>query len=185
MPAASPDEVLRALADPSRLAIAGLLARGPRSTSELAAELGVRPAALRRHLARLVSAGVVAVDPDRSTHRLVEEALREAARAVGPIREPGLALGAVDEGEEAVLRQYFRGGRLREIPARRGKRLVVLERLALEFEPGRRYAEREVNAALRRFHDDHAALRRYLVDEGFLSREGGEYWRSGGRVDAG
>lgn len=184
MSAASPDEVLRALADPSRLAIAGLLARGPRSASAIAEELGLRPPALRRHLARLVSVGVVAVDGDRSTHRLVPEALREAARAVGPVREPGLALGAVDEDEEAVLRQYFRGGRLREVPMRRGKRLIVLERLALEFEPGRRYPERDVNAVLRRFHDDYAALRRYLVDEGFLSRERGEYWRSGGRVDA-
>ncbi len=31
-------------------------------------------------------------------------------------------------------------------------------------------------------HPDHAALRRYLVDEGFLSRASGEYWRSGGTV---
>ena len=59
----------------------------------------------------------------------------------------------------------------------------MLERLALEFEPGIRYPEREVNAALRRFHDDVAALRRYLVDEGYLSREGGRYWRTGGRVE--
>jgi hypothetical protein len=33
------------------------------------------------------------------------------------------------------------------------------------------------------FHDDYAALRRYLVDEEFLSREGGSYWRTGGSVD--
>jgi hypothetical protein len=33
---------------------------------------------------------------------------------------------------------------------------------------------------LRQFHDDVAALRRYLVDEEFLDREAGEYWRSGG-----
>jgi hypothetical protein len=32
-------------------------------------------------------------------------------------------------------------------------------------------------------HDDYAALRRYLVDEGFLSRDHGEYWRSGGTVE--
>ena len=31
--------------------------------------------------------------------------------------------------------------------------------------------------------DDHGALRRYLVDEGFLSRQAGVYWRSGGTVD--
>ena len=29
-------------------------------------------------------------------------------------------------------------------------------------------------------HADTAALRRYLVDEDFLSRAAGEYWRSGG-----
>jgi len=32
-------------------------------------------------------------------------------------------------------------------------------------------------------HPDHAALRRYLVDEGFLERAGGIYWRTGGTVE--
>ena len=36
---------------------------------------------------------------------------------------------------------------------------------------------------LQRFHPDHAALRRYLVDDQFLTREDGRYWRSGGTVD--
>ncbi len=39
------------------------------------------------------------------------------------------------------------------------------------------------DAVLHRFHADHASLRRFLVDEGFLSREGGVYWRTGGPVD--
>jgi hypothetical protein len=59
----------------------------------------------------------------------------------------------------------------------------VLGRIALEFEPGVRYDEPTVNAVVGRFHADHAALRRYLVDEGLLSREGGEYWRTGGPVE--
>jgi len=41
----------------------------------------------------------------------------------------------------------------------------------------------EVNLKLRSLHDDYATLRRHLVDEGFLSREHGEYWRTGGTVD--
>jgi len=45
-----------------------------------------------------------------------------------------------------------------------------------------RYEEREVNVTVIRFFNDYAALRRYLVDEGFLDRAGGEYWRSGGSV---
>jgi hypothetical protein len=102
---------------------------------------------------------------------------------VGPPRETGLALGAANEDEEAVLRSYFRGGALREIPAKASKRRIVLERIAVEFDPGVRYSESEVNAVVGRFHPDHAALRRHLVDDGFLSRERGIYWRTGGRVD--
>jgi hypothetical protein len=94
-----------------------------------------------------------------------------------------LRLGAANESEDAVLRAFFRDGRLTEIPAKGSKRRIVLERIAIEFEPGVRYPEREVNAIVGRFHNDHAAIRRYLVDGGFLDRERGVYWRSGGRVE--
>jgi len=84
---------------------------------------------------------------------------------------------------DQVLRTFFDAdGRLTTIPAKHGKRLVVLDWLAQLFEPGERYPETEVNNRLRSAHDDVAALRRYLVDEGFLSREGGVYWRTGGTV---
>ena len=82
-----------------------------------------------------------------------------------------------------MLRAFFRNGRLTEVPTKRSKRRIVLERIALEFDPGVRYHEKEVNAIVGRFFNDYASLRRYLVDEGFLGREGGEYWRTGGRVD--
>jgi hypothetical protein len=74
-------------------------------------------------------------------------------------------------------------GSLHTIPGRHAKRVVVLDRIAQEFEPGRHYTETEVVDVLVRYHPDHAALRRYLVDEGFLTRHDGVYWRSGGTVD--
>ncbi|WP_193610641.1 DUF2087 domain-containing protein [Nocardioides lijunqiniae] len=74
-------------------------------------------------------------------------------------------------------------GRLRTIPSKQAKLRVVLDHLAQSFEIGRRYPEAEVNEVLNRFHPDHAALRRYLVEGDFLTREGGVYWRSGGRVE--
>jgi len=84
---------------------------------------------------------------------------------------------------DAVLRAFLDGsGRLRQIPSRPAKRLVILDLLAQEFEPGERYDEAEVNRRLKAFHDDVAALRRNLVDEGFLDRAAGIYWRSGGTV---
>lgn len=181
----SPDDILRALADPDRLAIAGLLARADRTADELARELDLSTKRARTHLGKLTAAGIVRVREDRRTYRLDPGTLRRAAELVGPPREAGLALGAATDDEEHVLRTFFRNGRLTEVPMKQSKRRIVLERIALEFEPGRRYDEKEVNAIVGAFFNDHAALRRYLVDEGFLDRDHGVYWRSGGRVDVG
>lgn len=85
--------------------------------------------------------------------------------------------------DENVLRNFFgEDGRLHTIPSRRHKLLVVLDRLAQEFEPGESYTEEQVNETLQRFHPDYAALRRYLVDDQFLTRRDNVYWRSGGTV---
>ena len=131
----------------------------------------------------MAAAGVVRLQDDRRTYRLDAGTLRWAAEQVGPSRDAGLAMGAATEDEESVLRAFFRDGRLTEIPAKESKRHIVLERIALEFEPGVRYDERTVNPIVGRFSLDHAALRRHLVDEGFLDRDHGTYWRSGGRVE--
>ena len=180
----TPDDILRALADPERLAIAGHLARAKATASDLAKTFGVPVTRVRRHLNRLAAAGVVRLGDDRRTYRLDAETLRWAAEQVGPPRDAGLVLGAASEDEESVLRAFFRDGRLTEIPAKESKRRIVLERIALEFEPGVHYDEKTVNAIVGRFSLDHASLRRYLVDEGFLDRDHGTYWRSGGRVEA-
>ena len=82
-----------------------------------------------------------------------------------------------------VLTAFVQDGRLTSIPSSHGKRLVILDWLAQLFEPGRRYSEQMVNLLLGQRHADTAALRRYLVDEEFLTREDGIYWRSGGTVD--
>ena len=73
-------------------------------------------------------------------------------------------------------------GRIVTIPARHQRRRLLLDKIAQAFEPGVRYSERRVSLFLGSIHPDYAALRRYLVDEDFLSRAGGEYWRSGGTV---
>jgi hypothetical protein len=83
----------------------------------------------------------------------------------------------VEPSDQRIIDTFFRDGRLAIMPTKRGKLLVVLAHLAESFEVGRRYPEKEVNEILRGFHDDVAALRRYLVDDLFLARESGVYWR--------
>jgi hypothetical protein len=88
-----------------------------------------------------------------------------------------------DASDAAVVGRFIQDGRLVIMPTKHAKLLLVLDYLAQQFEPGRKYAETEVNDVLGSYHDDYAALRRYLVDEGLLAREGGVYWRSGGTVE--
>jgi hypothetical protein len=81
------------------------------------------------------------------------------------------------------LRPYVRDGRITALPARRAVRLLLLDRIAQAFEPGRRYKEAAVNETLKTLYDDYVTLRRYLVDEELMSRTpDGTYWRSGGSV---
>ena len=100
----------------------------------------------------------------------------DTAREVSPVEE---SLEAAARERERILNVYFDGGKLKIIPARQRRRLVVLERLASRFDPVRTYTEPEVNAILEQAYPDYAALRRYLVDHGFLDRktDGSTYWR--------
>lgn len=175
----TPPDYLRIAVDPVRLAVLGHAATGTLDPEALAASLGVPPKRVQREIGSLVEAGLVTRDL-----ALDREALLEVARALpqDAAADPALFDGPWSDEEALVLSRFFSGGRLVEIPASHGKRVLVLERLALEFEPGLRYPEREVNAMLQVFHPDYAALRRHLVDEGYLTRADGAYWRTGGRV---
>jgi hypothetical protein len=89
--------------------------------------------------------------------------------------------GSLDSQPE--LSPFVAGGRIVTMPVKRARRLLLLDCVAQEFEPGRQYREAEVDAILKEIHDDHASLRRHLIDEGLMSRESGLYWRTGGTVD--
>jgi hypothetical protein len=81
------------------------------------------------------------------------------------------------------LRAFIRDGRITAVPAKRTRRLLLLDQVAQAFEPGRKYPEAAVDEVLKSIFDDHCALRRYLVDEAFMSRTAsGVYWRAGGTV---
>ena len=83
----------------------------------------------------------------------------------------------------AQLRAFIRDGRITAMPAKRARRLLLFNAVAQAFEPGRRYPESVIDEVLKAVFDDHCALRRYLVDEAFLSRTAdGVSWRAGGTV---
>ncbi len=176
--------LFKALADPARLRILGAIAERPMTGRELSERLDLTPPTISHHMARLTAAGLVRATPDaqRHSYALDETALRDFSRAfagsgsaVSP-QGPTMAAATAEDAERAkTLRDFFVNGRLKQIPAQRKKRVVVLQHLLERFEPGRDYPEREVNDRLREVHDDVATLRRELVDYGFMTRGGAIY----------
>lgn len=178
-----PGLVVRLLAEPARLRALAALVLGAETLGEVAATAEITVAAASRALGRLVAGGLVAETPggrrEPAVYHVLEERLRAAAQGLAP----AVPAAEVRTPAERVLATFVVEDRLVSIPVSRAKRLVVLDHLAARFEPGRIYPERDVNFILGRVHPDYAALRRYLVDEGFLERRDGFYWRSGGTFE--
>jgi len=83
-----------------------------------------------------------------------------------------------DEWERKVLRDFLNGEELKEIPASRKKRLVILKWIADKFEMDVKYPESGVNETIGRHHPDFATLRRELIVNGLMDRADGVYWRT-------
>jgi len=172
---------LKALADPNRLKLLGLLSGEEAAVEELADALELSEATVSHHLTRLKELGLVSVRPEgaRRLHCTDEERLTTLLKGL-PEQAVRIARGEVDPEafERKVLKTYFVAGRLKEIPARYKKQRVILKHIVEAFEHGVRYPEREVNEIIKqRFHPDFAALRRYLIDHRFMARESNIYWR--------
>ncbi len=178
------------LADESRIRILALLAARESSVEELADRLGLRSPTVSHHLARLKGLGPLSMRREGTTHvyRFEPDRLSDVNRSLDPERWAGLA-GSPDAEDDPfaakVLRDVFVGKTLKDIPASRAKRRVVLEWLAGRLEPGVRYPERAVNEVLRQHHPDFATLRRELIVSGLMDRAGGTYWRTASQTDSG
>ncbi len=181
-------EVFKAMGDTTRLRTLGLLAERPRTGVELVECLGVGAPTVSHHMARLTAARLVTVrrQGQRRIYELDDRELVALARAAfgAQMSQPGhedldpavLPHDVQEERERVkVIRDFFVDGRLKQIPAQRKKRVIVLQHVMQRFDPERSYIEREVNDVLRQVHEDVATLRRELVDYGYLTRDTGVY----------
>jgi DNA-binding transcriptional ArsR family regulator len=171
----------KVLSDESRLKIVGALSSGERSVDEIAELLDLRAPTVSHHLARLKEISLVSMRCRGTTHvySLNFDELRAFSRRFLALETMATISDevAVDARERKILRDFFEGERLKEIPASRKKREVILRFLADQFEESRRYSEKEVNGIIARHHADFATLRRELIGANLLKREAGSYWR--------
>lgn len=168
----NPTDLLKLLLDETRLAIVGLAAVKPCRMDELASQVPGKRGDLERQVNQLIAVGLLVRDDER---------IRLDVKALRALKQDLFARPAPPQPEtpdEQVLATFVRDGRIVRLPAQRSKHLVILRWLAEQFAPDRAYSEPEVNELLGRHGEDHATLRRYLVNWGLVTRDGGVYRRA-------
>lgn len=85
------------------------------------------------------------------------------------------------EEEETIISNMFSSLnplKLKNLSPKEKKKIVILKKIANQFERDRKYSEKEVNAIIEDIYDDFATIRRYLIEYGFMNRiqDGKEYW---------
>lgn len=176
-------QFFKVLADENRLKLLGILANGERSVEELAALLTLKAPTVSHHLAKLKELHLVSMRSDGNTHyyRLDADALRQTNKLLLTPEKIASLVDDVegDAWERKVLRDFFDGTRLKEIPASPKKRGVILKWFANQFEYGTMYKEAQVNEIIQRHHPDSAFFRRELIGAraGLMQRDNNVYWR--------
>ena len=169
-------DFVKAMASAERLRVVGALVRGRATQAEIAEQLHLPVRDVYNHLAFLVYVNVVREED--GVYELDEKAIETLARGQFEGKRPQYEEKPDDVRK--VLKAYLNpDGTLKQIPMEKKKMLVILNFIVDVFEFDATYTEKEVNTILRRFNPDTAALRRYLVDHGFMAREGdgSKYWR--------
>ena len=172
--------LFKCLSDATRLQLVKALSDGPKYVELLSELLDRTPSTISFHLKKLEEAGLVRMHKEQyyAVATLNRQMLDQQLSQI--ICPEGETLDVQAEREhlyrEKVLQNLFEYGKLKTIPVQRKKRRIVLDEIAKRFEPGRVYAEKEVNLIIADFHDDFCTLRRELIAEGIMERENGVYW---------
>lgn len=169
-------EILKALADQNRLAIAAMLYREDCYVELMANRLNLTSATTCHHLKKMEEAGLV------TCRRTQFYQMYSLNREVLPLTLEAFLLPDPDTRDadrkyrDEILAGFFYGGRLTTIPAQRKKREVIFAHILRNLQPDTAYTEKEINDVILTCHDDYCTIRREMIACGLLKRERDTYF---------
>ncbi|MBS4198738.1 metalloregulator ArsR/SmtB family transcription factor [Bacillus sp. FJAT-49732] len=174
-------EFHKALGDLTRIKIIALLQQGPLHGQAIAEKLGLKPPTITHHIAKLREVGLIRERRDKNTiyfslNTKILEMNANAILSVGTGGVSNMEMSVTEEERIKIIQNFFtKEGKLKNYPAQRKKKLVVLTHMVKGLEFGRVYPEKEINEYLKQFHEDYATLRRELIMCQYMYRENNQY----------
>ncbi|TYR81445.1 metalloregulator ArsR/SmtB family transcription factor [Priestia megaterium] len=171
----------KTLGDPTRIRILALLRLGPMHGQAIAGKLGLKPPTITHHMAKLRDIGLIRERREKNTiyFSLNAKNLEASALAILTIAAEQTKheeLKATESERLQVIKNFFTAdGKLKQLPAQRKKKIIVLEQIIRGLKVGVTYDEKDINEYLKQFHEDYATLRRELIMNHFMYREHNQY----------
>ena len=163
-------ELLKLLADETRLEILNILLKEDSYVEKIACELSLTPATICYHLKKMESAGVV--NCSRSQFYMIYSLNRDIFNKplYELIKKDEEIIDTEEKYKKEVISNFFKYGRLTQLPTQRKKREIVLAEILKQFELDVEYAEKEVNEIILRYHEDFCTIRREMIAFGMMTR---------------
>ncbi|MFS0861792.1 metalloregulator ArsR/SmtB family transcription factor [Fredinandcohnia sp. 179-A 10B2 NHS] len=170
----------KVMGDPTRIRMLVLLAKGPLHGQALAGKLGVSPPTITHHITKLREINLITQKREKNTiyFSLNENMLKQQTKAITDVifGDETISEDSKLEEKQIVLHNFItKDGRLKNIPAQRKKRLIVLEHIVKGLQIGKKYEEKELNEYIKKFHEDYATIRREFIMNHYMYRENGIY----------
>lgn len=170
-------ELLKLLADETRLDILNLLLKEDSYVEKIACELSLTPATICYHLKKMEAAGIV--NCSRSQFYIIYSLNREIFEKplFELIKKDKVIIDTEEKYKKEVISNFFKYGKLTQIPTQRKKREIVLSEILRKFDFDRMYDEKEVNEIILQYHDDFCTIRREMIAFGMMTRNYEKYKR--------
>ena len=164
-----------ALADETRLKLIGLLALKPTCGQDLATQLGVSAPTVSHHIHKLKKLDLVSSVREDNTifYALNTSKLQQLTKGI--FAEEDTTPAPRKDERQKVISNFFKDGRLKDIPVQRKKKLYVFEEILKAFKADRDYAEPEVNEIITGYFSDFCTIRREFIVNGYMTRDKGTY----------
>ncbi len=171
--------LLKAIADHSRIRLLNALLPNPQCVEELSERLDLAASTVSFHLKKLAEVELVYKIRDQyyTLYTINDGLLNLSLRELIHISQDdeNNQNKRLKQFEDRVIRTFFNGKKLGQLPVQKKKQRIVLQVFLSDFEINRIYDESEINTIIHKRYDDHCTIRRCLIDQGMMTREKEKY----------
>lgn len=171
--------IMKALADSSRLRIVNSLMEKPQYVEELAQRLNLAVSTVSFHLKKLEGANLVFRRKEQYyvVFHLNDRIFYTTLKEITSFQNDNKAIQdeRIEQYKGKVLNTFFENGMLTKLPAQHKKRMIVLEEILKLFSKDKIYPEKEIDSVIENIFDDYCTIRRLFIDNKMMFRTKGKY----------